>query len=69
MRGIAGAEHVRPGGADDSVAGVPAALVVEPGSEQELAAVLRYANEAGLRVMPRGGGTKLTGAIRPRART
>jgi len=60
LRGIAGASHVRPGGAEDFVAGVPGKLVVEPGSEQELSAVLRYANEAGLRVAPRGGGTKLT---------
>lgn len=60
LRGIAGAEHVRPGGADDFVAGEPSRFVVEPGREQELSAVLRYANEAGLRVAPRGGGTKLT---------
>lgn len=60
LRGIAGAAHVRPGGADDFVAGVPARFIVEPGSEQELSAVLRYANEAGLLVAPRGGGTKLT---------
>jgi len=60
LRGIAGAAHVRPAVADDSVAGVPARFVVEPGNEQELSAVLRYANEAGLRVAPCGGGTKLT---------
>jgi len=60
LRGIAGAAHVRPGGAADSIAGVPGRLVVEPGSEQELSDVLRYANDAGLRVAPRGGGTKLT---------
>ncbi len=60
LRGIAGAENVRPGGAQDFVAGVLAPLVVEPGSEQGLSAVLRYANESGLRVAPRGGGTKLT---------
>ncbi len=60
LRGIAGAAHVRPGGAPDEVAGVPSGFVVEPGSEQELSAVLRYADDAGLRVAPRGGGTKLT---------
>jgi glycolate oxidase FAD binding subunit len=60
LRGIVGAAHVRQGAADDIVSGVPGRLVVEPGSEQELSAVLRYANEAGLRVAPRGGGTKLT---------
>jgi glycolate oxidase FAD binding subunit len=60
LRGIAGAARVRPGGADDHVAGGLGNFVVEPGSEQELSAVLRYANEAGLHVAPRGGGTKLT---------
>jgi glycolate oxidase FAD binding subunit len=33
--------------------------VVEPGTERELAEVLRLSNEAGLAVIPRGGGTKL----------
>jgi glycolate oxidase FAD binding subunit len=60
LRGIVGVAHTRPGGAADFVAGVPSPLVVEPGSEQELSAVLRYADDAGLRVAPRGGGTKLT---------
>jgi glycolate oxidase FAD binding subunit len=60
LRGIAGAAHVRHGEPDDSIAGVPGQFVVEPGTEQELSAVLRYANETGLRVAPRGGGTKLT---------
>ena len=60
LRGITGAAHVRPGGAGDFVAGTSGRLVVEPGSEQELSAVLRCANDAGLRVAPRGGSTKLT---------
>jgi glycolate oxidase FAD binding subunit len=38
--------------------GDPVPVCVEPGSETELAAVLAYANENGLRVAPRGGGTK-----------
>jgi len=33
--------------------------IVEPGDEQELAAVLKLANDEGLAVIPRGGGTKL----------
>ncbi len=36
-----------------------AGWVVEPGSEQEAASVLSFANEAGLSIIPRGGGTKL----------
>ena len=34
-------------------------LVVRPANEQELASVLKLANDAGLAVIPRGGGTKL----------
>jgi glycolate oxidase FAD binding subunit len=57
---IVGAEYVRAGGSSDSVAGMPAQLVVQPCNESELAAVLRYVNENGLRVATRGGGTKLS---------
>jgi len=60
LRTMVGAAHVRPAEASDAVAGVPPQIVVEPGNEQELAAVLQYANEAGLCVAPRGGGTKLS---------
>lgn len=44
----------------DAVPGQQPRIVVEPGIEQELAAVLRLANEANLAVIPRGGGTKLS---------
>ncbi|MCZ2811310.1 FAD-binding oxidoreductase [Modestobacter sp. VKM Ac-2979] len=44
----------------DAVDGVPAALVARPGSTEETAAVLRAAAAAGLTVVPRGRGTKLT---------
>src|SRR5712692_9944366 len=56
---LAGNEHVRQATAADAVAGVQPKLVIEPGTEKELAEVLRLANEAGLAVIPRGGGTKL----------
>jgi glycolate dehydrogenase FAD-binding subunit len=59
LRSIVGAAQVRPAKAEDHVAGMPAQLVVEPRSEQELSAVLRCANDDGLCVVPRGGGTKL----------
>jgi glycolate oxidase FAD binding subunit len=52
-------ENVRSAGASDTVAGVQPRLVVEPGSEPELAKVLKLANEARLAVIPRGSGTKL----------
>src|SRR3984957_13000866 len=58
LRSIAGAEHLRPAGPGDSVAGVQAQMVFEPGSETELAAALRWGDATGLCVVPRGGGTK-----------
>ncbi len=59
LRGIVGAEYLRAAGEADVVAGVRPHLVVEPATEKELASVLRLANDAGLSVIPRGGGTKL----------
>jgi len=56
---LVGNEHVRAATAADAIAGMQPSLVIEPGTENELAEVLRLANEAGLAVIPRGGGTKL----------
>ncbi len=56
---LAGNEHVRAATAADAVAGIQPKLVIAPGTENELAEVLRLADEAGLGVIPRGGGTKL----------
>ena len=58
-RAIVTAKYVRAAGTNDVVAGVQPRFVVEPGSEQELAKVLKLANAAGLAVIPRGAGTKL----------
>jgi glycolate oxidase FAD binding subunit len=65
VRQIVTAKYVRRAGASDAVSGVQPSLVVEPGSEQELAKVLKLANAAGLAVIPRGGGTKLEWGNRP----
>jgi len=65
VREIVAAKYVRTAGASDAVAGVQSRFVVEPGSEQELAKVLKLANAAGLGVTPRGGGTKLEWGNRP----
>jgi glycolate oxidase FAD binding subunit len=51
--------HVRAATDADAVAGVQPELVVEPGGEEEVAAALAFANERGLAVIPRGGGTQL----------
>jgi len=55
-----GPEHVHAASAPDMVAGVQPKLVVIPGSESELAEALRLVSEAGLAVVSRGGGTKMT---------
>jgi glycolate dehydrogenase FAD-binding subunit len=43
----------------DAVAGVRPRVVVAPGSAEEVAAVLAFADREGLKVLPRGGGTQL----------
>jgi glycolate oxidase FAD binding subunit len=65
VREIVTAKYVRTAAESDAVAGAQPSLVVEPGSEQELAKVLKLANSAGLAVIPRGGGTKLEWGNRP----
>jgi len=56
---IVGNENVRAATAADAVAGVQPKLVIEAGTESEIAEILRLSNAAGLAVIPRGGGTKL----------
>lgn len=56
---ILGTEHLRPTSPADAISGAQPQLILEPGTEQQLAAALRVANEASLAVIPRGGGTKL----------
>src|SRR5260370_1967708 len=55
---LVGNEFVRAATAADTIVGVQPKLVIEPGTESELAEVLRLSNEAGLVGIPRGGGTK-----------
>jgi glycolate oxidase FAD binding subunit len=54
-----GPEHVHAASAEDAVAGVQPKLVIVPGSEVDLAEAERLISEAGLSIIPRGGGTKL----------
>ena len=56
---LVGNEYVQVANAADAIGGVQPKLVIEPGTETEVAEVLRLSNEAGLAVIPRGGGTKL----------
>lgn len=59
FRAILPADAVRVATAADAVSGVQPQFVLEPASETELAGALRVAGDAGLAVIPRGGGTKL----------
>jgi len=67
LRAIVGPEHVRIATEADAVAGVVSLVVVEPADERQTASVLRCANQAGLAVIPRGGGTKLDWGNPPHA--
>src|SRR5712664_1928925 len=58
VRGIVGAQYTRAAAVTDAIGGARPGIVVEPGSEQELAGVLKLASAASLAVVPRGGGTK-----------
>ena len=56
---IVGKEHLRVAGAADAFDGVTPQMICEPGTPDDLAHALRWAHGAGLKVTPRGGGTKL----------
>jgi glycolate oxidase FAD binding subunit len=59
LRTIGTPDQWRDAGPEDSVAGVQPRMIFEPVTEAELATVLRYADSAGLSVIPRGNGSKL----------
>jgi glycolate dehydrogenase FAD-binding subunit len=59
LRALVGEEHMRTGGEHDAVDGVIPQMVIEPANAEEVARSLKIATDAGLHVMPRGGGTKM----------
>ena len=59
LRAVVGTENLRAASAADGFSGVLPQFVAEPIDEKRLAATLALANEAGIAVIPRGGGTKL----------
>jgi glycolate oxidase FAD binding subunit len=59
--------QARPAEAADGVAGVAAGVVIEPTSEEQVAAVLALADGEGLKVLPRGGGSQLNFGFPPEA--
>ncbi len=56
---IVGKEHLRAATAADTIDGVQPQMVAEPGTAEDLARALRWAHDAGAKVAPCGGGTKL----------
>jgi glycolate oxidase FAD binding subunit len=63
---LVGPTQLRPGAPADAVCGRVPEVVVTPGSEEEVGAVLALASEHALAVTPRGGGTKLAWGAAPR---
>jgi len=59
LAAVLGPERLRPATAADAVDGVAPRMIAEPGTAEDLARCLRWARDAGLKVTPRGGGTKL----------
>ena len=58
LRTIGSPDQWREAGPEDAVAGVQPRMIFEPRNETEVATALRVADDAGLSVIPRGGGTK-----------
>jgi len=66
LQSIVGVENLHAATPGDSFCGRQPESVVSPGNEQELAAVLACADQAGIAVIPRGGSTKLAWGNAPR---
>jgi glycolate oxidase FAD binding subunit len=60
LEAIAGTEHVRAAVREDAIDGRMPSAIVEPASGDDVAKALRFANDNGLMVAARGGGTKLS---------
>jgi glycolate oxidase FAD binding subunit len=59
LRAVFSANQIRAASPADALCGVQPQFLLEPATEQQLAAALRLADESKLAVIPRGGGTKL----------
>jgi glycolate dehydrogenase FAD-binding subunit len=59
FRAVLPPDSIRAAAPADAICGLQPRLVLEPASEQQLAAALRLADNANLAVIPRGGGMKL----------
>jgi len=67
LRALVGAEHMRAASREDAVDGILPQMVIEPGHPEEVAAALKIATAAGLKVIPRGGATKMDWGNPPRS--
>lgn len=67
LQGIVGEANAREASETDAIDGVHPSFVSEPGSVEELSALMRLANDGGLAVSPRGGGTSTSLGNPPRA--
>jgi glycolate oxidase FAD binding subunit len=67
LRAVVDAESLRTASTADAISGVLPQFIAEPIDEKKLAAALALANEAGIAVVPRGGGTKLEWGNPPKA--
>jgi len=67
LRAVVGPKNLRAASAADTVFGVAPQFVAKPEDEKRLTATLALANDAGIAVVPRGGGTKLDWGNPPKA--
>jgi glycolate oxidase FAD binding subunit len=65
VESIVGKPNLREASERDVVDGMRPQIVVEPGSEAELGAVLKAADETDAKVLPRGAGTKMDWGNKP----
>jgi glycolate oxidase FAD binding subunit len=65
LAGIVGRSNLREATGADAIDGITPRMVCEPDNAEDLAQALRWARDAGLKVSPRGGGTKMGWGNRP----
>jgi glycolate oxidase FAD binding subunit len=66
LRALVGEEHFRASMMEDAVDDVLPQMVIEPGTAEEVAGALKIATGAGLKMIPRGGATKMGWGNPPR---
>ncbi|HET7106311.1 MAG TPA: FAD-binding oxidoreductase [Candidatus Acidoferrum sp.] len=67
LRSIVGAKNLRAASAAYAVSGAAPQFIAKPEDEKQMAVILALANDAGIAVVPRGGGTKLDWGNSPKA--